>query len=148
VLRRFVDMLGGEVEVTYFNNGAAAETVREIHEVVTDFLPDKGVVELERHGDPVRLRFEQDQLLRLLRDAGAERAGACGEPVPDEESAASWLTVYLDESLETQEADPTGWWVYEDHGFTPLHEWEVAAQRRDRRLAEARRKGVLQGEGE
>ena len=146
VLRRFVDMLGGEVEVTYFNDGGAAETVREIHELVTNFLPEQGVVELERHREPVRLRFEQDQLLRLLRDAGAERAGACGGPLSDEETAASWLTVYLEESIETQEADPTGWWVYEDHGFTPLHAWEVAAQRLARRLAEARRRAALQAE--
>ncbi len=146
VLRRFVDMLEGEVEVAYFNDGGAAEAVREIHEVVTNFLPEQGVVELERHGEPVRLRFEQDQLLRLLRDAGTEKADACGDPLSEKELAASWLTVYLDESIETQEADPTGWWVYEDHGFTPLHVWEVAAQRLERRLAEARRRAALQAE--
>ncbi|MCZ2811627.1 MULTISPECIES: hypothetical protein [unclassified Modestobacter] len=146
VLRRFADMLGSEVEVTYSVDAGASETVREVHEVLSSFVPEQGVVELERHGEPIRLRFEQDQLLRLLRDAGAERGGACGDRLSDEEASASWLTVYLEESIETQEADPTGWWVYEDHGFTPMHAWEVAAQRLERRLAEARRRAALRVE--
>jgi hypothetical protein len=36
--------------------------------------------------------------------------------------------------------------VYEDHGFTPLHAWEVAAQRLERRLVEASRRAALQAE--
>jgi uncharacterized protein YqjF (DUF2071 family) len=146
LLRRFVNKLGREVEVTYFRDGGVTETVREVPEVVTAFLPEQGVVELERQGERVRLRFTQEELLRLLRDAVAESAHVWGEAVSDEESAARWLTVYLEESIETQEADPTGWWVYEDHGFTPLHAWEVAAQRRARRLHEARRRADLQAE--
>jgi hypothetical protein len=139
LLHHFVDLLGREAGVTYFREGGFTETVREVHEVLTRFSPEEGVIELERHGEPVRLRFHEPDLLKLLQTAEADKTHVWGEGLSDEEAAARWLAVYLDESVETQQADPSGWWVYEDHGFEPLRRWEAAARRLQRRQQERRR---------
>ena len=108
------------------------DVVTEIHEVVVNVLPEQGVVELEWHGQPVRLHFDEAELLALLDGAGASGAAAWGEPLSDEEAAARFLTIHLDESIATQEADPSGWWEYEEHHFVPLPPWEAFARRRQR----------------
>ena len=105
------------------------ETVREVHEVLTRFSPEEGVIELERHGEPVRLRFHESDLLELLPVAGAHKTDVWGEGLSDEEAAARWLAVYLDESVETQQAEPSGWWVYGNHWFEPLQKREAAVRR-------------------
>jgi len=124
LLRRFVDKLGGEVHVAVrLGSGKSEywESFTEIEEVVTGFFPERGVVELElQNGQPVRLHFDEAELLDLLDGAGEDGYAVWGEPLPDEESAARFLIIYLQESLATREAHPSGWWEYEECGFMPL----------------------------
>lgn len=62
----------------YCRNGGATEAVREVPEVVTAFLPEQGMVELERHGEQVRLRLTRGELLGLQRRARARAEGDSG----------------------------------------------------------------------
>jgi hypothetical protein len=134
LLRRFVDKLGGEVEVAVRRGSGTSEhweTFTEIEEVVTGFFPDRGVVELElRSGQSALLHFDEAELLKLLTGADEDGLAVWGEPLSAEESAARFLTIYLQESIATQDAHPSGWWEYENYGFTPLPPWEAVARRR------------------
>ena len=64
-------------------------------------------MEIERNGQSARLHFSEKALLKLLRRA------------PQAEAAAHRLAIYLDQSLETREPDPSGWWDYTDGRFDP-----------------------------
>jgi hypothetical protein len=136
VLRRFVDKLGGEVGPAAqrgCGRSESGETDTELQEVVTGFLPDLGVLELElRSGQSIRLHFDEAELLTLLSGAGEDGLAVWGESLSAEESAARLLTVYLEESTATRQAPPSGWWEYEKHGFTPLPPWEAFSRRRQR----------------
>jgi hypothetical protein len=137
LLRRFVDKLGGEVQVAV-RRGAGRfegwETFTEIREAVTGFDSEQGVVELKlRDGQAVRLHFDETWLVHLLERAGTDGTEVWGEPLSDEEGAARFLIVHLEESLATQEAHPSGWWEYEDGFFKPAPPWESFARRRQRR---------------
>jgi hypothetical protein len=118
LLEAFVSKLGQPVEVTYYAGpDGPPRTVTAIEEVVTAFRPAAGEVEMVRHGVPVRLRFGADELLKALdvaeRDAGATWG------MPTEESAARFMTIWLMESVDTQESDSSGWWEFVDCGFRP-----------------------------
>lgn len=134
LLHVFVGKLGGEVQVAVRRgSGASArwETSTTIEETVTRFAPEDGVVELELvNGQPARLHFEGPELLSLLEEAGEDGSAAWGEGLSDEEAAARFLTVHLQESLATREPHPSGWWSYEPGGFTPEPPWDAAARRR------------------
>ena len=133
LLRRFVDKLGGEVQVAVRRGSGRSEhweSFTEIQETVTGFDPEQGVVELElRDGQAVRLHFDETQLVHLLEGAGADGTEASGEPLADEEAAARFLIVHLEESLAADLAHESGWWTYEGAGFLPKPPWE-AHQRR------------------
>jgi hypothetical protein len=134
LLRRFVGELGGDVQVAVRRGSGRSEhweTSTEVTETVTGFAPEHGVVDLElRSGQRVRLHFGEAELLELLDGAGESGTQAWGEPLSDEEAAARFLRVYLDESIGTREAHPSGWWEYEDFGFVPVPPWEAFARRR------------------
>jgi hypothetical protein len=134
LLRHFVGTFGGEVQVAVRRGSGRSdrwEQSTEIDESVTGFDPEAGVVEIElRGGQQVRLHFTEVELLKLLADAGASGTEVWQQPLSDEEAAARFLTIYLGESIATQEAHPTGWWEYEDCRFRPVPPWEAAARRR------------------
>jgi hypothetical protein len=135
LLRRFVDELGGDVQVAVRRGAGRSErweSQTEIREVVTGFYPDAGVVELELAGQLVRLHFDEAELLELLRGASESAAAAFGERVSDEEAAAGFLMVFFEESVGSEGRSPSGWWTYEDHHFLPRPPWEAFAQRRRR----------------
>jgi hypothetical protein len=83
-----------------------------------------------RDGQSVQLHFNETELLRLLEGAGLDARAVWGEPLPDEEAAARFLIVHLEESLATQEAHPSGWWEYEHGFFTPGPPWEAFTRSR------------------
>ena len=136
LLRRFVDELGGEVQVAVRRGSGRSErweTCTEVRETVLGFVPGQGVVDLElQDGRRVRLHFTEGELLRLLEAAAGQGEQVWGEPLEDEETAARLLSVHLDESLATRQPHPSGWWEYEDSGFTPSPPWEAFARRRHR----------------
>jgi hypothetical protein len=96
---------------------------------VTDLRPEEGIVEL-RHGDTLaRLHFDEAEMLAFLRTAGEDAEGAWGLPLSDEEAAARFLTIHLDESLATREPHESGWWTYRAGGFDPIPPWEAHTRR-------------------
>jgi hypothetical protein len=123
LLRRFVDKLGGEVQVAVRRGSGRSEqweSFTEVQETVTGFDPERGVVELElRDGQAVRLHFDETQLVHLLKGAGADGTEAWGEPLSDEEAAARFLIVHLEESLAADPAHESGWWTYKGARFLP-----------------------------
>jgi hypothetical protein len=133
LLRRFIDKLGGEVQVAVRRGSGRSEHweyFTEIHETVTGSDLEQGVVGLQlRGGQAVRLQFDETQLLHLLEGAGADGSEAWGEPLSDEEAAARSLIVHLEESLSVDPAQESGWWTYEGARFCPQPPWE-AHQRR------------------
>jgi hypothetical protein len=133
LLRRFADELGGEVQVAVRRGSGRSErweSSTEVQATVTDVDLELGVVEAElRGGQAVRLHVDETQLLHLLEGAGADGREAWGEPLSDEEAAARFLIVHLDESLAADPAHESGWWTYEDARFLPEPPWE-AHQRR------------------
>ncbi|MDT0276375.1 hypothetical protein [Blastococcus goldschmidtiae] len=134
LLRAFVDKLGGEVQVAVRRGAGRSqhwETSTQVEETVTGFDPEQGVVELEfRSGQRARLHFHEAELLRLLGGAGADGTEVWGQPLSDEEAAARFLTIHLEESIATRESHPSGWWEYEHGRFTPVPPWEAFARRR------------------
>lgn len=136
VLRRFVDKLGGEVQVAVRRGSGRSErweSSTEITETVTGFDPEHGVVELElRDGRTVRLHFDETHLVHLLEGAGADGTEAWGEPLSDEEAAARFLVVHLDEALAVDPSDHPGRWTYEGAKFLPEPPWEAHQRRRQR----------------
>jgi len=135
-VHRFTELLGAEVHVAV--RRGSGRTARWEHSttvpcVVTGVRPDEGVVDLEWAGRPARLHLPEDELLRLLAGAGESGSEAWGEPLSDEEAAARFLTLSLEESFGTREAHPSGWWSYDGaSGFVPLPPWEAHAQRQPR----------------
>jgi hypothetical protein len=133
LLRRFVDKLGGEVQVAVRRGSGRSEhweSFTEVQETVTGFDAEQGVVELERRdAQAVRLHFDETQLLNLLEGAGADGTAAWGEPLSDEEAAARFLTVHLEESLAWDSAHESGWWTYEGARFLPEPPWETHQRR-------------------
>jgi hypothetical protein len=136
LLRRFVDALGGEVQVAVRRGSGRSErweTSTGIPMTVTRSDPGRGVVEVDlRSGGQLRLHLPEGALLDLLDGAGASGSEAWGQPLSDEEAATRFLTIHLDESVATREAHPSGWWEYEAGSFVPLPPWEAAARRRRR----------------
>jgi hypothetical protein len=97
---------------------------------VTDFIAEEGVIEIRHDGQPARLAFADADLLGLLETAGEDASEVWGPTISDEESAARFLTIFLEESLATREPHPSGWWTYQDGGFDPVPPWEAHARRR------------------
>jgi hypothetical protein len=94
------------------------------HAEVTELLPEQGIVEV-RHGDQVaRLHFDEVELLAFLPHAGRDAEEVWGYPLSDEEAAARFLSIHLDESLATREPHESGWWTYRAGGFDPAPPWE------------------------
>ena len=137
LLRAFVDRLGGEVQVAVRRGSGRSErweTFTEAGETVTGCAPEPGAVALEIASGPrARLYFDEAELLRALRGAGEDGTEAWGRPMSDEEAAAAFMTVHLQESIATREPHPSGWWEYEVGGFTPTPPWEAFARRRRER---------------
>lgn len=133
LLRRFVDKLGGEIQVAVRRGSGRSEhweSFTEVAETVTGFDLEQGVVELElRNGRAMRLHLDETQLVQLLEGAGADGTEAWGEPLSDEEAAARFLIVHLEESLAADPAHESSWRTYEDARFLPKPPWE-AHQRR------------------
>lgn len=133
LLRHFVDKLGGDVRVSVRRGSGRSEhweSFTEIRETVTGLDAERGVVELEvRNGQAVRLHFGDTQLVHLLEGAGAGGTEVWGEPWSDEEAAARFLVVHLEESLAADPAHESGWLTYEGDRFLPEPPWE-AHQRR------------------
>ena len=133
LLRGFVDKLGGEAQVAVRRGSGRSEqweSFTEIQETVTGLDPERGVVELElRDGQAVRLYFDETQLVHLLAVAGADGTEAWGERLSDEEAAARFLIVHLEESLATEPAHESGWWTYECGRFLPKPPWEAHRRR-------------------
>jgi hypothetical protein len=97
---------------------------------VLEAAPEDGYVVINFDGQLARLHLSERELLKLL--SGARRAGRAtwGERMSDVEAAARFLTIFLDESIETQEPDPSGWWVYEKrYGFSPVSAAELSDRR-------------------
>jgi hypothetical protein len=63
-----------------------------------------------------------------LTGVAADPEGVWGPGVGAVESAARLLLVHLDESLETREPHPTGWWTYRGGGFDPVPPWEAGSR--------------------
>ena len=100
------------------------------HAEVTGLRPEDGIVEL-RHGDTLaRLHFDEAVMLAFIADAGEVAEEVWGYPLADEEAAARFLTIHLDESLATREPHESGWWSYRLGGFDPIPPWEGHARRR------------------
>ncbi len=94
------------------------------HAEVTEFRPEDGIVEL-RHGTMrAHLHFDEAELLAFLALAGQDAAEVWGYPMSDEEAAARFLTIHLDESLATREPHESGWWTWRPGRFDPLPPWE------------------------
>jgi hypothetical protein len=99
------------------------------HAEVTGLQPEDGIVEL-RHGDtPARLHFDEAVMLAFIAEAGEVAEGVWGSPMSDEEAAARFLSIHLDESLATREPHESGWWTYRPGGFDPIPPWEGHARR-------------------
>jgi hypothetical protein len=132
LLRRFAEIESSEEIVTTFVDGAPTEPVSQQHAEVTAVLPEQGIVELRHEDATARLHCAEADLLRLLHHVGREASEAWGEPLSGEESAARFLSVWLDESLATRDPHPSGWWVLQGSGFDPVPPWEAHARRRPR----------------
>ena len=130
VLRLLAEKESSEqVEVTFLGGGRT-ETVTRQHAEVTELLPEQGIVEI-RHGEQVaRLHFDETELLAFLPQAGRDAADVWGSPLSDEEAAARFLSIHLDESLATREPHESGWWTYRCGGFDPVPPWEAHRRRR------------------
>ena len=99
------------------------------HAEVTGLQPEDGIVEL-RHGETLaRLHFDEADMVAFITEAGQEAEAAWGHPLSDEEAAARFLTIHLDESLATREPSESGWWTYRAGAFHPIPPWEAHAQR-------------------
>jgi hypothetical protein len=130
VLRLFAEIESGDEVETRFLGGGRTETVTRRHAEVTELLPEQGIVEI-RHADVLaRLHFDEAELLRFIDGAGEQATQAWGVPLSDEEGAARFLSVHLDESLATREPHESGWWTYRAGGFDPLPPWEAWPRRR------------------
>jgi hypothetical protein len=99
------------------------------HAEVTELRAEEGVLAI-RHEDTVaRLHFDEAGMLGFLRDIGEDAAEVWGYPMSDEEAAARFLTIHLDESIATREPHETGWWTWRPGGFDPIPPWEAHALR-------------------
>ena len=99
------------------------------HAEVTELRPEEGVLGI-RHGDTVtRLHFDEAGMIAFLSDAGEWSADVWGERLSDEEAAARFLTIHLDESIATRQPHETGWWTWRPGGFDPIPPWEAHARR-------------------
>lgn len=133
LLHRFAGLLGGEVQVSVRRGSGPTdrcETRSEVREVVTAVVPEEGVVRLEVRGVPLQLHLAEDVLLERLEGAGAEGTEVWGTSLSDEEAAARFLAVHLDESLGASGPSPSGWWSCDGGRFVPLPPWEAHARRR------------------
>ena len=99
------------------------------HAEVTELRPENGIVVL-RHGDSLaRLHFDEAVMLAFIAEAGRDTEEVWGSALPDEEAAARFLSIHLDESLATREPHESGWWTYRPGGFDPIPPWEGHAAR-------------------
>lgn len=73
-------------------------------------------------GTELWLYFDERSLLELLTVAGEDGPDVWGEPLSDEESAARFLTIHLDESLDTSELPLPQRWRYRACAFHPVLE--------------------------
>ncbi len=71
----------------------------------------------------MRLHLPEGELVALLRSVGRDATQAWGEQLSDVEGAARFLSVWLDGSPATRQADPSGWWTLDGAGFEPLPPW-------------------------
>ena len=95
------------------------------HAEVTELRPEEGILAV-RHGDSeARLHFDEAEMLASITDAGQEGEAAWGYPMSDEEAAARFLSIHLDESLATREPHESGWWSHRGGGFDPIPPWEA-----------------------
>ena len=106
LLRLFVDKLRSDGEVLDLDLRPAAVV----------FVQD---------GTEHRLHLPRPVLAALLEDSGDD-AGLWGPGVSARESAARFLCLHLDESLDTRQAHDSGWWSYARGGFDPLPPWEAS----------------------
>ena len=125
LLRRLVEIETGESVITTDLGGGRTETVRRPHATVPEFAPERGVVVIEHDGTVARLQLDEAELLTVLVEAARDASEVWGPGVSDEEAAARFLSVWLDESLATREPHPSGWWTLRKCWFHPLPPWEA-----------------------
>ena len=124
VLRLLAEKESSDDEVTSYVNGQPTETVTQQHAEVIELRPEEGILAV-RHGQSVaRLLFDEAEVLAFLRDAGEIGEEVWGYPMSDEEAAARFLSIHLDECIATREPHESGWWTYRAGGFDPIPPWE------------------------
>jgi hypothetical protein len=125
VLRLLAEIESADETLTTVLGGGRTETVTRQHAEVTELRPEEGSLQVRHDGRIARLHFEESVVLELLRVAGRDAEDAWGEALQDEEAAARFLSVHLDESLATRKPHESGWWTYRAGGFDPVPPWEA-----------------------
>ena len=87
------------------------------------------VVVLVRDGAQHRLHLPRAVLAEALRQVARPGGDPFGGDLAPVEACARLMTVHLDESLATREANESGWWSYDGGFFEPEPPWEAHRRR-------------------